>query len=86
MNLESVSERLNLPKDVVLGATVLHMLGQYELYVENYRSILDFNEEQIKIKTKTEVLIITGRHLHIEYFNHEDMKIKGRILEIHFQV
>ena len=86
MSLESVSDALNLPKDVVLGATVLHVIGQYEIYIENYKNIIDFNDSQIKVKTRNSTLIIIGKNLHIEYFNHEDMKIKGRIQDIHFQM
>ncbi len=86
MSLEGIADTLNLPKDIVMGASVLHLIGQYEIYIENYKNIIEFNEKVIKIQARTSKIIITGTHLHIEYFNNNDMKIKGRISEISFTV
>lgn len=86
MSLEGIADTLNLPKDIVMGASVLHLIGQYEIYIENYKNIIEFNETVIKIQARTSKIIITGTHLHIEYFNNNDMKIKGRISEISFTV
>lgn len=82
MNLERISDTLHLPKDVVLGGSVLHMIGQYEIYIENYKSILEFNENTVKIRTRDSILTIQGKHLQIPYYSETDMKIRGRILEI----
>lgn len=86
MSLENIADSLNLPKDIVMGASILHLIGQYEVYIENYKNIIEFNENIIKIQARTSKIIITGRHLHIEYFNNDDMKIKGRISDISFTV
>ena len=34
---ENISDNLKLPKEVLLGASVLHVTGQYEIYIENYK-------------------------------------------------
>ncbi|MDD6293432.1 MAG: YabP/YqfC family sporulation protein [Eubacteriales bacterium] len=86
MNLEGIADTLSLPKDIVMGASILHLIGQYEIYIENYKKIIEFSEEVIKIQGRNSKIIITGKHLHIEYFNHNDMKIKGRISNISFAV
>lgn len=86
MSLERITDTLNLPKDIVMGASVLHLIGQYEVYIENYKNIIEFNENVIKIQARSTKIIITGKHLHIEYFNNDDMKIKGRVSDISFTV
>ena len=86
MSLEKITDTLNLPKDIVMGASILHMIGQYEVYIENYKNIIEFNENVIKIQARSTKIIITGKHLHIEYFNNDDMKIKGRISDVSFTV
>ncbi len=86
MSLERITDTLNLPKDIVMGASILHMIGQYEVYIENYKNIIEFNENVIKIQARSTKIIITGKHLHIEYFNNDDMKIKGRISDVSFTV
>ncbi len=84
MSLEKITDTLNLPKDIVMGASILHLIGQYEVYIENYKNIIEFNENVIKIQARSTKIIITGKHLHIEYFNNDDMKIKGRISDVSF--
>ena len=73
---ENISDNLKLPKEILLGASVLHVTGQYEIYIENYTLK--------KLLGKTCKMYITGKNLHIEYFNNEDMKIKGRFKNIEF--
>ncbi len=86
MSLEKITDTLNLPKDIVMGASILHLIGQYEVYIENYKNIIEFNVNVIKIQARSTKIIITGKHLHIEYFNNDDMKIKGRISDVSFTV
>ena len=86
MNIENISDTLKLPKDILLGASILHVIGQYEIYIENYKNIIEYTDEQIKILGKSSRIIIIGKKLHIEYFNCDDMKIKGRIEEISFTI
>ena len=86
MSLEKITDTLNLPKDIVMGASILHLIGPYEVYLENYKNIIEFNENVIKIQARSTKIIITGKHLHIEYFNNDDMKIKGRISDVSFTV
>ena len=42
---EQIKERIvsaaNMPKDVMLGASVLTILGNFEVCIENYRGILE---------------------------------------------
>ncbi len=81
---ENISDNLKLPKEVLLGASVLHVTGQYEIYIENYKNIIEYTDTLIKLQGKTCKMYITGKNLHIEYFNNEDMKIKGRFKNIEF--
>ena len=84
MIIESMATRLNLPKDVVLGASIMHITGQHELYIENYKSIIEYTDVMIKVQARTSKVYIYGKNLHIEYFNNDDMKISGRIKNIEF--
>lgn len=84
MIIENMATKLNLPKDVLLGASIIHITGQQELYIENYKSIIEYTDKIIKVQGKTSKVYISGNNLHIEYFNHDDMKISGRIKNIEF--
>lgn len=84
MIIENMAAKLNLPKDVLLGASIMHITGQHELYIENYKSIIEYTDKIIKVQGKTTKVYISGNNLHIEYFNRDDMKISGRIKNIEF--
>ena len=37
--IEQISSRLELPRDLVMGETFVHLIGRGEIYVENYQGI-----------------------------------------------
>lgn len=73
-----------MPRDMVLGEFKLSMTGNRELFIENYRGIAEYGEDAILLQTKGDILKITGKHLTIEYYTNEDMKISGFIANIQF--
>ena len=77
--MRTVSERLNLSPDILEGATVVNMYGRHMALVENYKSIIDYSPEQIKLQGKHVKLLIQGEKLRIERFTQEDCKIQGDI-------
>lgn len=75
----------NVPKDVLLGVPILTLTGQIELCVENYRGIIEYTEELIRVQTKAGQLRIDGKRLQIDYYTNDEMKITGRIHAIAYQ-
>lgn len=82
--MEKLIDALQLPKDLVLGALNIRLIGQYEAYVENYKSIIEYNDKVIKLMGKNSKAMITGERLKIVCFSKDDMKIKGYLQEIKF--
>ena len=81
---EQMTEALNLPKDLTLGAVILTITGKHEAYVENYMSLIEYTENQIRIQTRTCKLEIHGEKLEIAYYTNEEMKITGKLLEVKY--
>ena len=81
---EQMSEALNLPKDLTLGAVILTITGKHEAYVENYMSLIEYTEKLIRIQTRTCKLEICGAQLEIVYYTNEEMKIAGEIQEVKY--
>lgn len=75
---------LNLPKDVFLGTSTIHITGQYSMVVENYKAIIDYNEEHVFLCTKECKINIIGDKLQIDYLSDYDIKISGKIFQIIF--
>lgn len=82
---ENVVETLELPKDLVYGAVMISATGRRELLVENYRGILEYSTECIRLQAKDCRVCITGKSLNIEYYTNEEMKICGIIKNIQYE-
>lgn len=79
---ENLVDRLDLPKDLLLGAINICITGQYEAYIENYNSIIEYTDRVIKIRGKNLSVKITGKNLIIDSYSKDDMSIKGIIKEV----
>ncbi|MDY4616102.1 MAG: YabP/YqfC family sporulation protein [Lachnospiraceae bacterium] len=82
---ENMVETLELPKDLMYGASIVTITGRREVLIENYKGILEYTEEYIKIQTKNAKLTVYGKRLNIEYYTNEDMKVVGFIKSIEFE-
>jgi sporulation protein YqfC len=83
--MENVADTLKIPKDLLLGAAILNITGQYEAYVENYSGIIEYTDKKIRLQTKTCRIEIGGNNLKIIYYTNDEMKITGQIEEIKYQ-
>lgn len=83
--LEELSSHLHLPADILAGAPIITATGRNELCLENYKGIIEFTGNQIKIQTKVCRITIEGKHLNILYFTEDEMRITGYIQAIYYQ-
>ena len=74
-----VSDAANIPKDVILGVPLVRMVGQEELYIENYRGILEYTDTLIRVQTKIGQIHLFGKKLEIIYYTNDEMKVVGHI-------
>ena len=88
MDRGQIGERLasaaSMPKDVVMGATVVTVLGDLEVCIGNYRGITEYTEELVRVQTKGGQNRLTGRQLQVEYYTNDEMKVTGKILTLEF--
>lgn len=76
---ELLVESLKLPKDICMGAIRVTLTGSQEAWIENYRGILEYSENQILLQGKNCQVCFEGSRLTIDYYTNEDMKISGCI-------
>ncbi|SES98604.1 YabP/YqfC family sporulation protein [[Clostridium] polysaccharolyticum] len=82
--LESLSENLKLPADLLMGVPVLTVTGSSQLCLENYKGIIEYTGEIIRIQTKKCRIHIEGKNLNIDYFTDDEMRISGKIMRIEY--
>jgi sporulation protein YqfC len=76
---ETLSNALELPKDLVLDVAKVTLVGSNNVTVENHKGILEYNEDQIRVNTCSGVLIIMGSSLNIKSILQEEITITGEI-------
>ncbi|MCI8707194.1 YabP/YqfC family sporulation protein [Lachnospiraceae bacterium JLR.KK009] len=72
-------ESLELPMDIMYGAVIITAMGRNQILVENYKGIIEYTQEKIRLQTKTCQVTIQGKRLIVEYYTNEEMKITGYI-------
>lgn len=77
-------ESLKLPKDSLLGASIITVTGNTDILIENYKGILQYSEELILLQGKNCKIELKGKRLNIVYYTNEDMKISGKIESVCF--
>ena len=81
---EMIMDSLKLPKDIMLGAMKVTLTGNREAWIENYRGLLEYTDQCIRLQGKHGQLQIEGKSLCIAYYTNEDMKICGCFDSIKF--
>lgn len=80
-----IVEAAGLPKDCVFGSVIVTVTGQSEAYVENYKGIIEYTSEKIKLLAKNCHVTLTGSRLTITYYTNDEMKITGYINGVTYQ-
>lgn len=88
MDRGQLKERLvsaaSMPKDVVMGAAVVTVLGDFEVCIENYRGITEYTENLVRVQTKGGQIRLCGKRLQVEYYTNDEMKVTGKIDTLEF--
>lgn len=79
-----IADTLKLPKDLSRNEPLISITGQSEVFIENYEGILECNETCVLVATAACRIRFEGKHLAVEYYTEEEMKIRGCILQISF--
>ena len=70
---------LEIPKEVYKNIPKLTVIGFDEMIIENYKSILEYEEFFVRINTHIGILSINGFNLNLEKMTNDDIKITGTI-------
>lgn len=80
-----VNNFLEMPDEIVLKTPKLTTLGFNELLIENYKSILEYQDFFIRINTNIGIININGFELTMNEMTVDDIMINGKIESIDFE-
>ena len=78
------TDRLKIPRELVFGECILTLHGNHEVFIENYKGIIECTPESVIVQTKTCRMHFNGCNLSVDYYTNEEMKISGKIRQICF--
>ena len=76
---------LELPREVASTDIKITLSGFNELFIENYKNILEYQDTFIKINTFEGAVTIYGFVLKLEQMTEEDIRITGKIDSIELE-
>lgn len=81
---KKITAILELPKEIVLNLPLISVIGNEEINIENYKGIIEYNEERIRINTSSGIIRIEGKSLHLKRITAESMTINGIITKLEY--
>ncbi|MBO8171396.1 MAG: sporulation protein YqfC [Bacillaceae bacterium] len=79
-----IADVLDLPQDVTLEMPRITMIGQIQMYIENHRGVLQFNEKELRLLLTRGQLLIRGENLVIQAILPEEVLVAGKISDVQY--
>ncbi len=80
-----VDKLLDIPQEVSTNIPKITILGFEKMLIENYKTILEYQEFYIRISTHIGILNINGYELNLNEMTTDDLLITGKIDGIDFE-
>ncbi len=79
-----MTQKMDLPEDVMMDLPRITMIGQIHIYIENHRGLLTFTEKEIRLLLKQGQLLVKGNSFVIKTILPEEILLEGKIDEVTF--
>lgn len=82
---DRIDNMLEIPKEVYSNVPKLTIVGFEEAVIENYKSILEYEDYFVRLNTHIGVLNINGYNLKLEKMTNDHIRITGKIESFDFE-
>lgn len=79
-----ITNKLDLPEDVMMDFPRITMVGQIHIYIENHKGLLSFSDKEIRILLSQGQLLIKGKAFVIKTILPEEILLEGKIEQVLF--
>ena len=77
-----ITDKLELPADIVMDLPRITMVGQIHIYIENHRGLLTFSDEELRLLLKQGQLLVRGEKFVIKTILPEEILLEGKINQV----
>jgi len=79
-----ITDTLELPKEVLFDVPKITIIGNENILIENYKGIIEYEDNKIRINTVKGIIGITGQDMLIKEINSENIMVEGNIKSLEF--
>ncbi len=83
---EQLIRSLDLPEEVILNVPTANVYGNKKMEIYNFKGLIEYTLERVRINTSVGVLIVEGKNLEIKVMTTEELHIMGNIMQISYVV
>lgn len=76
---ERLAAEIDITQEAFPGQTIVEILNDHRLLIENHLGVAAYNCEKIVVKTKFGCICVCGKCLELIHMTKEKLVIKGRI-------
>ena len=82
---EQISDKLQLPRDIVMDLPKIIIIGDSEISVENHKGVISFQTEILKVNSKVGAIVIQGSNLEILFIGGNTITVGGKFKSIQYE-
>ena len=83
---EQLIRSLDLPEEIMLNVPTANIYGNKKMEIYNFKGLIEYTLEKVRINTSVGVLIVEGTKLEIKIMTTEELHILGNIAQISYLV
>jgi sporulation protein YqfC len=77
-----MTQKMDLPPDVMMDLPRITMIGQIHIYIENHRGLLAFSDKELRLLLKQGQLLVKGKAFVIKTILPEEILLEGKIDQV----
>lgn len=82
---ETIAEKLDLPRDVVLNMPKITITGENEIIIENHKGVILFEEKEVKINSNVGLITIYGSGFEILFMGGSTLTVSGKFKSVVYE-
>ena len=82
---QRITRALEIPREISSNVPKVTIIGFDEMLIENYKSILEYDDIFVRINTNIGIIDISGINLKLNQMTDDDILVSGKFDEIEFE-
>jgi sporulation protein YqfC len=82
---ESIAEKFDLPRDIVLNLPKITIISDNEITIENHKGVVLFEDREVKINSNVGLISIVGKEFEILFMGGSTLTLSGRFKSVVYE-